>query len=131
MRLAKKWIIGGTIAAAATAGAVAAAVPAMAQQSGGQHHAPAVHVSPVCNVSGVPKFTTATAVPVSGKPVTVPSTGKTVAPPVTVTLVPVPGKPHGPVIMATGKPVNIKQVTTCPGATTDLPPSTTAHKPLR
>ncbi len=131
MRLAKKWVIGGTIAAAATAGAVAVAVPAVAQQSGGQHHTPAVHVSPVCTVSGVPKFTTATAVPVSGKPVTVGSTGKTVTPPVTVTLVPVPGKPHGPVIMATGKPVNIKPVTTCPGATTDLPPSTTTHKPLR
>ena len=131
MQLAKKWVIGGTIAAAATAGAVAMAVPAVAQQSGGQHHTPAVHVSPVCTVSGVPKFTTATAVPVSGKPVTVGPTGKTMAPPVTVTLVPVPGKPHGPVIMATGKPVNIKPVTTCPGATTDLPPSTTTHKPLR
>lgn len=131
MRLAKKWIMGGIIAAAATAAAVAVAVPAMAQQSSGQHHAPAVHVSPVCTVSGVPKFTTATAVPVSGTPVTVGSTGKTVAPPATVTLVPVPGKPHGPVIMATGKPENIKTVTTCPGATTDLPPSTTTHNPLR
>ena len=131
MRLAKKWIIGGAIAAAATAGAVAAAVPAMAQQSGGQHHAPAVHVSPVCTVSGVPKSTTATAVPVPGKPVTAGLTGRTVAPPVTVTLVPVPGKPHGPVITATGKPVNITPVTTCPGATTDLPPSTTTHKSLR
>jgi hypothetical protein len=131
MRLAKKWLIGGTIAAAATAGAVAVAVPAVAQQSGGQHHTPAVHVSPVCTVSGVPKFTTATAVPVAGKPVTVGPAGKTAAPPVTVTLVPVPGKPHGPVIMATGKPVNVKPVTTCPGATTDLPPSSTTPKPLR
>jgi hypothetical protein len=130
MRLAKKWFIGGTIAAAATAGAVAVAVPAVAQQSGVQHYPPAVHASPVCTVSGVPKFTTATAVPVSGKPVTAGSTGKTAASPVTVTLVPVPGKPHGPVIMATGKPANLKPVTTCPGATTDLPPSTTTHKPL-
>lgn len=129
MRLAKKWLIGGTIAAA-TAGAVAGAVPAMAQQSGGQHHRPAVHVSPVCIVSSVPKVTTATAVPVSGKPVTVGPTGKTVAP-VTVTLIPVPGKPHGPVIMATGKPVNIKPVTNCSSATSDLPPGTTTHKPLR
>ena len=129
MRLAKKWITGGTIAAAATAAAVTVAVPAMAQQSAGQHHAPAVHVSPVCTGSGAPKFTMATAVPVSGKPVTVGSTGKTVAAP--VTLVPVAGKPHGPVIMATGKPVNVKVVTTCPGATTDLPASTTTHNPLR
>jgi hypothetical protein len=129
MRLAKNWVIGGTIAAAATAGAVAMTVPAMAQQSGGQHHPPAVHVSPVCTVSGVPGFTTATAVPVSGKPVTVGSTGNTVAPPVTV--VPVPGQPQGPVIMATGKPVNITPDPTCPGATTDLPPSTTTHQPLR
>jgi hypothetical protein len=131
MRLAKKWITGGTIAAAATGVAVAVAVPAMAQQSAGRHHAPAVHVSSVCAVSGGPKFTMATAVPVSGKPVTVGSTGKTAAAPVTVTLVPVPGKPHGSVIMATGKPVNVKVVTTCPGATTDLPPSTTTHNPLR
>ena len=131
MRLAKNPIMGGTIAAAATAVAVAVAVPAMAQQSAGQHHTPAVHVSSVCTVSGVPKFTPATAVPVSGKPVTVGASGKTVAPPVTVTLVPVPGKPHGPVIMATGKPVNINPITTCPGATTDLPPSTTTHQPLR
>lgn len=130
MRLAKKWIIGGTIAAA-TVGAVAVAVPAMAQQSARQHHPPAVHVSSVCTVSGVPKFTMATAVPASAQPVTVGPAGKTVAPPVTVTVVPVPGKPHGPVIMATGKPVNVKVVTTCPGATTDLPPSTTTHTPLR
>jgi hypothetical protein len=129
MRLAKKWITGGTIAAAATAVAVAVAVPAMAQQSAGRHHTPAVHVSSVCTVSGVPKFTMATAVPVSGQPVTIGPAGKTVAAP--VTLVPVPGKPHGPVIMATGKPVNVKVVATCPGATTDLPPSTTTHTPLR
>ena len=131
MRLAKNPIMGGTIAAAATAVAVAVAVPAMAQQSAGQHHAPAVHLSSVCTVSGVPKFAAATAVPVSGKPVTVGSTGKTVAAPVPVTVVPVPGKPHGHVIMATGKAVNAKLVTTCPGVTTDLPPSTTTHTPLR
>ena len=131
MRLAKKWILGGAIAAAATAVAVAVAVPAMAQQSGGRHHAPAVHLSPVCTVSGAPKFTMATAVPVSGRPVTVGPTGKTVAPPVTVTIVPVPGKPQAPVITATAKPVNIKPVTSCPGATTDLPPSTTTHTPSR
>ena len=130
MRLAKKWIMGGTIAAAATAVAVAVAVPALAQQPAGRHHTPAVHVSSVCTVSGVPTFTTATPVPGSWKPVTVGSTGTTVAPPVTVTLVPVPGKPRGPVIMATGKAVTITPVTTCPGATTDLPPSTTTHNPL-
>jgi hypothetical protein len=131
MRLAKKWVTGGTIAAAATAGAVALAVPAVAQQSGTQHHPPAVHVSAVCTVSGVPRFTAATAVPVPGQPVTAGQAGTTVAPPATVTLVPVPGKPHGPVILATGKPVNSKPVTTCPGATTDLPPRTTTHESFR
>ena len=129
MRYAPRWIIGGTIAAAAVA-AVTAAVPAMAQQSGGQHRSPAAHVSPVCTVPGGPKVIPATAVPIPGKPVIAGSTGKTVAAPGAVRIVAAPGNPRpGHVTMATATPVKVKPVTVCPAGTTGQAPSTTTLSP--
>jgi hypothetical protein len=58
---------------------------------------------------------------VSGTPVVIGPSGKTTAP-VTITLVPVPGKPHGPIIRATAKPLSLKPVVVCATGTTTEPP---------
>jgi hypothetical protein len=128
MRPIPKWIPGAAVPVAIGAlAAVAVAVPAMAQQSGGQHHAPAPRLQAVATC-GVLKGTPGRVTTVAGQPVIVGPAGTTGAPPITV--VPVPGNPKPThVTKGTAKPLPCQPVVVGARGVTGVAPVTVVPAP--
>jgi hypothetical protein len=130
MRPIPKWIPGAAMPIAIGALAAAVAVPAMAQQSGGQHHVPVPRLQAVTTCS-VPKGIPAQATPVAGQPVIAGATGTTgTTGAASITVVPVPGNPKPThVTRGTAKPLPCKPVIAGATGITGVAPITVVPVP--